>query len=379
MKNRKIGNIKKIGPNKYKIRISAGFDDFGKRKVINKTVAASSDTQAEKIMMQIYAEKTKYINISGKPQNLGELYVIFLKNHLINLTPNTQEYYRNVWKHLVEFEKIKLENLNILNINKILEAQAEGKTKNSVYKMLQTMINKAQEWGYYKEINPCTFIPTPKYKAPEKAILTLDDINIISEYLPKEQIKYQCIFYLACVLGLRREEIVGITEDKIDMIKSTIKIKNAATASYNAVGDKTILKETKTLESERLLHVPPFLLKLLKELIKENKINRLKLGELYENNGYLFAKYNGKLMSIYTPSQWWKKFRVKYEVAKEVTLHGLRHSGASMMLKKGVDISTVSKVLGHASIDITLKTYAHLFDDSRKEAIETVADIFNVN
>lgn len=379
VKNRKIGNIKKVGPNKYKIRVSAGTDDFGKRVVINKTVNATSDTQAEKIMMQIYLERKKYINSSGAPKTLEDLYNVFFSNHLKNLTPNTREYYKNVWKHLSEFKKIKIENLNILNINKILEAQAEGKTKNSVYKMLQTMINKAQEWGYYKDINPCTFVPTPKYKAPEKAILSADDINIIIELLAKEKIKYQCIFYLACILSLRREEIVGIKENKIDFKNSTLKIKYAATATYNEVEDKTILKETKTPESERILYIPPFLLKLLKELIKENKINRLKLGDLYMNNGYLFTKYNGDLMSIYTPSQWWKKFRTKHKIAENVTLHGLRHSGASIMLKKGVDISTVSKVLGHANIEITLKTYAHLFDDSRKEAIETVADLFNVN
>lgn len=378
MKNRKIGNIKKLGPNKYKIRISAGVDDFGKRIVINKTIDATSDTQAEKIMMQIYSDRKKYIAIKGDPRTLGELYIVFCDNHLKNLTPNTQEYYKNVWKHLLSFEKIKLENLNILNINKILEAQAEGKTKNSVYKMLQTMINKAQEWGYYKEINPCTFIATPKYKAPEKEILTVEDIEKIIEYIKNVDIKYQCIFFLACVLGLRREEIVGIKEEYIDFKNSLLKIKNAATASYSA-GEKTILKDTKTPESERVLHLPLFLTKLLWELSKENKVKKLKLGDLYIDNGFLFTKYNGGLMSIYTPSQWWKKFREKYEIASNVTLHGLRHSGASIMLKNGVDIATVSKVLGHASIDITLKTYAHLFNDSKKEAIETVAELFNVN
>ena len=50
---RKIGTIKEVKPGKYRIRISCGFDDFGKRLIIDKTVCAKSETEAEKIMIKL--------------------------------------------------------------------------------------------------------------------------------------------------------------------------------------------------------------------------------------------------------------------------------------------------------------------------------------
>jgi len=55
---------------------------------------------------------------------------------------------------------------------------------------------------------------------------------------------------------------------------------------------------------------------------------------------------------------------------RSVTFHGLRHSHASQLIDRGVDIVTISKRLGHAKPDITLRIYAHLFqkDDGRAAA-----------
>ena len=54
----------------------------------------------------------------------------------------------------------------------------------------------------------------------------------------------------------------------------------------------------------------------------------------------------------------------------EVTFHGLRHTHASQLIDAGVDIVTISKRLGHAKPDITLRIYAHLFrkDDGKAAA-----------
>jgi integrase len=57
----------------------------------------------------------------------------------------------------------------------------------------------------------------------------------------------------------------------------------------------------------------------------------------------------------------------------EITFHGLRHTHASQLIDAGVDIVTISKRLGHASPDVTLRVYAHLFqrdDDKAAAAID---------
>jgi len=59
-----------------------------------------------------------------------------------------------------------------------------------------------------------------------------------------------------------------------------------------------------------------------------------------------------------------------------VTFHGLRHTHASQLISEGVDIVTVSKRLGHAKPDITLRIYAHLFQKDDGKAAAAINAIF---
>ena len=378
MKNRKIGNIQKLSPGKYKIRISAGFDDFGKRLVISKTVQAKSDTEAERILMKIYHDRFKITSTASAPGTLGKLFEIFEINHLNNLAPNTKDYYKTLWKHVEKYSKLQIEKIDIKNINKILEAIPEGKLRNGCYKLLKTLFNKAQTWGYFSGVNPCELIPAPKYKAKEKKVLTDNDILIINNHINDEEIKYQCIFYLACLLGLRRQEILALTWDDLNLKSATVSINKAVTLSHDNTKDRIILKETKTDNSRRQLFLPEILIKKFKALRHEQNVRRMKLGDLYENHNFIFTQWNGKVMNVHTPTNWWKGFVKEHELTP-VTFHGLRHSAASIMINAGMDIATVSKTLGHSNTSTTLNIYTHLIEDTKKQAVLTVAEKFAIN
>lgn len=376
MKNRKIGNITKIKDGKYKIRISAGFDDFGKRKVISKTVSASSDREAEKILMHLYNDKDLILS-SYNTDTLGGLIDNFFKNHVSNLALNTQEYYKLINNKLKNFHKLKSDKIDISNINKILSDLNEGKEKQSVFKFLKTVINKNIAWGYFKNNNPCNFINTPKYKPEEKKILSSEDILTINNSLIYEPLKYQCIFYFACLLGMRRQEILALKWNDVNFNNKTVSISKALTLSHGRSEKKCLIKSTKTEQSERVLFLPDFFIELLKRYKKEQNIEILKLGSLYNNQHFIFSQLNGDVMNLHTPTNWWRKF-VKKNNLNHVTFHGLRHSCCSLMLNNNVDISTISKTLGHANVSTTLNIYSHMLEDSKKNAINSVANVFNV-
>lgn len=373
-KKRKLGNITKLGNGKYKIRVSAGFDDFGKRQVISKTISCTSDTEAEKELIKLYTEKDNF-KINSNPQNLKDLINVFMSNHAKNLALNTIDYYNTLNKHLVNFHCLKVENLNIININKILDSLPDGKIKQSVFKFLKTVINKNITWGYFKDINPCNMITTPKYKPKEKSVLNINDINKINELIINEELKYQCLFYFAVLLGLRRGEIISLKWDDVDFKNKTVFINKSATLSHGTDKDYVIIKETKTPTSNRALSLPNILADLLRKLKLEQNLNILKLGDLYENNNFIFTTWNGKIMNLHTPTNWWHKFREKHDLSK-VSFHGLRHTCCSLMLKEGNDIATISKTLGHSNISTTLNVYSHMIEDNKKKAIESVASYF---
>ena len=373
-KKRSIGNIKKLKEGKYKIRISAGYDDFGKRIVINKNISASSEREAEKILMQLYSERENVKTVSS-PQTLKGMFDCFLLNHCSSLSANTVDYYKNLMKHFEAFYNLKIEKINITNINKIFNSMPEGKIKHGAFKLLKTVINKNKMWGFFKEVNPCELIPAPKYKAPEKNILSIEDINKINSFLIDEELKYQCIFYFAVLLGMRRGEIIGLKWSDINFNNNTILIQRAAALSHNSNDDYVITKEPKTASSVRVLPLPLILIEKLKKLKKEQNLNILKLGDLYHNNNFIFTTWNGHIMNIHTPTNWWREFVDKHNLSR-VTLHGLRHTCCSLMLKEGNDLTSISKTLGHSNLSTTLNIYSHMIEDNKKAAIDSVASYF---
>lgn len=60
---------------------------------------------------------------------------------------------------------------------------------------------------------------------------------------------------------------------------------------------------------------------------------------------------------------------------KRIRIHDFRHSYASMLISKGVDIYTVSQTLGHADIQTTVNVYGHLYPDKRKEITNILSKI----
>jgi integrase len=99
---------------------------------------------------------------------------------------------------------------------------------------------------------------------------------------------------------------------------------------------------------------------------------RVEWGDAYTDHGLVFARDDGRPLRLDLVS---KRFlELAMEVGRpQLTLHGLRHGAASLMLAAGVDVALVSKRLGHSSVAITADTYSHLLAGVGREAAERAA------
>lgn len=373
-RNRSIGHIKKIGENKYMLRLSLGFDDFGKRIQPSRTVRCSSYREAERLLLEFYAERDSFKNkgIVFVPKTLNELYDEWYKHHVkADLRAVTAEWYTRLWNTYVsEFGGIKLNKIAPAHIHHIIDEIKSLRTKSAVYKMLSAMFNKAVKWDYMTE-NPCNKVDAPKYQPEEKNVLTEDEIKRAVTVLADEELKYQAIFYFATICGMRRGEIIGLKWSDIEFKENTVSIRRAATY-ISEIG--TYTDETKTKSSERTLFLPEILKAILLRLNNEQGNARRLWGDKWKNENWVFTQADGGIMNLHTPTQWWRKFAKKIGI-ENVTFHCLRHTAATYMIKNNVPISTVSGVLGHAQISTTLNVYTHVIEESKKTAINVMADI----
>ena len=368
LEKRKLGYIKKIAEGKYFIRVSMGFDEFGKRLQLSKTIDCASEREAEKELALLYAQRNQLAGErrTGAPKTLAALYKEWSEAHVSALEENSKSFYASLWEnHVKEYGGLKLSALSPATCKKII-GDDKSRTTEAVYKMLKAMCGKAVKWGFLEK-NFFEFIDPPKYVPGEKLIFDDNQLRAVTHFIKFEQLKYQIAFYFATVCGMRRQEIVALKWEDIDFASGSFRICRAA---VSVKGQGTVIKDTKSTSSRRRLHLPEFLERLLLRHQIDQLELREKMGTKWHDDGFVLTQYDGQIMNVTTPSHWWADFLDAHRCLPHVTFHGLRHTMASHALKDGAALTVVSAILGHAQTSTTANIYAHALEGWDTGAID---------
>ena len=100
----------------------------------------------------------------------------------------------------------------------------------------------------------------------------------------------------------------------------------------------------------------------------------ISLRGLNDNTPYVFATKNGKRITPRNIDRTFRSILKRCGIAC-TGVHSLRHTFASRLFAKGVDVKTVSELLGHSDVGITYDTYIHLIQEQRITAVKAIEDI----
>ena len=138
----------------------------------------------------------------------------------------------------------------------------------------------------------------------------------------------------------------------------------------------TIYADTpKTSTSDRYITLPAETMQLLRTYRAWQNTERLRLGEFYENQGFVFSQENGSPMHPDSVTDWMGKFSNRHGLP-HINPHAFRHTMASMLYFNGVDSVSISKRLGHAQVSTTANIYAHVVEEADRKNAEILSDIF---
>ncbi|MCM6843534.1 site-specific integrase, partial [Latilactobacillus curvatus] len=158
--------------------------------------------------------------------------------------------------------------------------------------------------------------------------------------------------------------IGGLTWDNVDFEKKEIYVKNI----YDYQDTKKIVPRTKTPSSVRTIPLLPELSIILKQLKKEQAEWQLKNKYRDPEN----AVFKSSECKIPTDTGCIKTLiliqdEINIPRKQQIATHGLRHTLASYLLAKGVQIKYVSELLGHKNTAITMRAYEHLLKEQNIE------------
>ena len=246
----------------------------------------------------------------------------------------------------------------------------------TVVKFLRKMLFDAYSYGLISS-DIREELTIVKRKVPHLQLLNKEELKKLLQEASKHPGSYFEIL-LALFVGLRSGEIRGLRYEDFDPDRCTIRIARQYTANYTLADcndhyDYTCYMEEKSpkKDSYRLLQVPSFIFDELekKRLFNEKIIqNRRAAGDKDLDIDYIsispYGIRRGKsaLLTVL-------KRICNHASIPEISVHGLRHQFATLLIEKGVPLEEISKLLGHKSVVTTFNIYCGIMDadnDTRK-------------
>ena len=381
-----VGNIEKRGENSYRLRVSGGYTGDGKRITYKKTIQAKNKTEAQKELALFISEIETGQALSAKKMRLRDYADFWINNYAIpNLSPKTYERYKSMLKarilpYLGNMYLDKIQPMQLMYLYQELSEctytrksethKLSSKTILEHHRLLHSMLQQAV-YSQMIPYNPASRVRPPKARKPN--INFYDDVQTIAliKALEGEELKFRVIILLTIFTGLRRGEVLGLEWQDIDFKNSSVTVRQAS-QYVSSIGIYT--KDPKTKTSNRIISIPESITKLLKEYQRKQLKNRLLLGDKWIETNRLFVQSNGSPMHPDTITKWFRQF-LEDRNLPHITFHGLRHTHATFLISKGLDVRSVSNRLGHAQTSTTLNIYAHAFAKMDREASEKLDNL----
>lgn len=180
----------------------------------------------------------------------------------------------------------------------------------------------------------------------------------------------EVVVKLAAGLGLRREEICGLRWPNVDFNQRVVRIKEARTAA----GASIIQKTTKTRSSTRTLYLSDSLYNLLLREQQRQQQECVLSGRDWDGAGMVLLDRHGEPYPPNAVSLAFTRFIRRNNMPK-ITLHGLRHTFATVASAQGAPLFDIGKALGHSTPSTTGRIYTHLLDQTHARILDQVAAV----
>ena len=167
---------------------------------------------------------------------------------------------------------------------------------------------------------------------------------------------------------MRRSELCGLRWEDIDLNDARISVVNTL---HRITGQGLVEGPPKTHRSRRPISLSQVTLALLTDVKTRQMAQRLSVGPLWQDTGYVFTRTDGRPLIPGLVSDEFAK-QVRKHGLRHMTLHGLRHAHATLLLAADVHPKVVSERLGHSNIAITMDIYSHVIPGLQEAAAEAL-------
>lgn len=351
-----MAKYKKRKDGRYCSTVTIGRDENGVRK--RKCIYGDTIRELEAQLADFKSLQNKGIVITDNKTTLAQWATEWLKVYRKGGAHNTREIYRNcIENHIVPTEQgaipmIKIKPINLQDmVNSVLE-EGHLRTAQILVQTLKMLFDQAVEDELiYK--NPARKLKKPSYKTPPKRALT----DIENKAIEKADLtlKERAFIYLGKYAGLRRGEILALTQGDIDLKASKVTVNKQVIFIKN---EGIVSLVPKTDAGYRTVPMPEILRAHMEQYMAS--VDSLSLFLTRHDEVCSKTSYRRMWSLIVSKLNAAAGSKGDLKLITDLTAHILRHDYATSLYYAGVDIKTAQAYLGHNDIRTTLSTYTHL-------------------
>lgn len=384
-----MASLENRGGGSWRVVISSGYDAFGKKNRLQRTIKVdpgktinAQRKEAEKQAALIEADyrrhiltdagKTRFEAVAAEYIDSKQItdttktgYKVLLDGRIL---PGLGRYYvqdmtpailRRFFKDLSQEKAITTRSKT---------GKLSGNTQLHYYRLVNAIMNFAIKSGYIT-VNPMAAVDAPKKDTPETAFYEPEECAALLDVLDNlDDPMWTAFYYVALYSCCRPGELIGANWTDLRG--------NVLTISHGAAfikGEGTIRTPSpKNNSSKRDIVLPAEAMEPLRKWKIAQAEYRLKFGASWQDPEAMFTGDLGNRLHISSPTQKFQKI-LRANNLRHITLYGLRHTGASLLIAAGEDPRTVADRLGHSTPLLTLSTYSHAFEAAKKRTADVLS------
>ena len=361
------GTVRLRKDGRWEGRVVVGYDEAGNPKT--KNVLAKTKKECVEKLEQLKEQCDGHRPTQVRPDMPFGVWMDYWYQNFSKprLRPTTQLGYEGwIYNHLIPgLGSIQLNRLTQADLQQFFRTMKESGRKSNAEKrgkgmadrsvrschaVCQMALDKAVEEKLIHG-NPAAGCRLPPIKGREMQVLTQEEMRRFLIQAKAEGM-YE-LFLLDLTTGMRRGELLALRWDDLDFATGKLRIDK----QICPVGGKLIVSEPKTKAPNRTIILPPAMVEVLAEY-KKGIFSDLMFPSRVKPEQPIDPGYVRKRLQII----------LERAGCKQIRFHDLRHTFATMALENGMDIKTLSAMLGHVSAATTLDIYTHITSDMLSEA-----------
>lgn len=384
------GGIQKKGKNYYAV-IYDGIDPGTGRKRRRWVPAGTRRADAERLLADLIRRKYEGEPVPTEKLTLGEYLIArWLPVQQSKLRASTYDSYRrNIELHVVPalgrrpLDKLTAEDVDLFYADLLTKGRKKRspaeklevtglapKTVRNIHVMLHKALGDAAREGTVTR-NVVALADPPSLQARKRPEIKAWDADQLVQFLDAvDSHRMAPAFHLAAHTGMRRGEVLGVRWRDLDLDAGMVSVRQALVS----VGYEMSISDVKTGSSRRTIDIDEGVVQVLRDWRKHRTEERD--GADPAADDLVFVKADGTSMHPDIFSQLFGRTVAKLDVPV-ISLHDLRHTHATLLLKAGVHVKVVSERLGHSNIAFTMNTYQHVLPGMQAEAAALFSELLS--